>query len=450
MKVIVVGCGKVGFALAKALCSENHDVTVIDSNAEKIERISNALDVAGVKGNGASYRVLQEAGVEDCDVLIAATSQDEVNMLCCLIARKAAQCRTIARVRDPNYYSEIGFIQEELGLSMAINPELNAASECYHLVRAPFAMELNAFAHDRAEMITFTLPAHSPWAGQRLMDLKRSSTFLLAIVIRDHQAMIPHGNTVLEAGDRVSVVVDKAHIHDALSVIGVDYKPIRSVIIAAGGNVAYYLAKRLCEKRIKVTIIEPSRERCKELTHLLPRVNVIHGTPTDETVLLEEGLHQADAFCSLSGSDSENIMTSLLANKLSKAKIITRLNKISASGIVEDLPLGATVSPKELTAEHILRYARAMASDDTSATMEAVYRMAGDQVEALSFHIHKESNLTWKTLRELRLRSGVLVCAIIREERVIIPSGQDAIFPGDDVIVVTTRKGISKLSDILE
>lgn len=450
MKVIVVGCGKVGYTLAEALCSENHDVTVIDNNEEKIERISNSLDVVGIKGNGASYHVLQEAGVEECDVLIAATSQDEINMLCCLIAKKAAQCKTIARVRDPDYYSEIGFIQEELGLSMAINPELSAASECFHLVRAPFAMELDSFAKDKVEMITFTLPAGSPWVGQKLMDLKRSSSFLLAIVVRNHKAMIPNGNTKLEQGDRISLVVDKAYIRDALTTVGIEYKPIRNVVIAAGGNVGYYLAKRLCEKRIQVTIIEPNRERCEELSHLLPRADIIHGNPCNETVLLEEGLEQADAFCALMGSDSENIMMSLFVGKFSNAKIITRINKISVNGVIEDLPLGAIVSPKELTSEHILRYVRAMDSSKRSSSMETVYRLAGDQVEAMAFKVKTASFVTDRPLMNLSIRPGILVGAIIRGEQVIIPSGRDRILPGDDVVVVSTIHGIRDLPDILK
>lgn len=449
MKVIVVGCGKVGYALAEALCSENHDVTVIDNNEEKIERISNTLDVASVKGNGASYRVLQDAGVEDCDVLIAATSQDEVNMLCCLIARKAAQCKTIARVRDPNYYSEIGFIQEELGLSMAINPELSAASECYHLVRAPFATELDSFAKDKVEMITFTLPSTSPWVGQKLMNLKRSSSYLLAIVVRNHKAMIPNGNTELEKGDRISLVVDKTYIRDALTTVGLNYKPIKNVIIAAGGNVGYYLAQRLCEKRIQVTIIEPNRERCEELTHLLPKAVIVHGNPCEERVLLEEGLDQTDAFCALMGSDSENIMMSLFVSKFSNAKIITRINKISTS-VIEDLPLGAIVCPKDLTAEHIFRYVRAMDSSKRSSSMETVYRLAGDQVEALAFNVRSESAITNRPLMNLSIRSGVLVCAIIRNNHVIIPSGRDSILPGDDVVIVSTTHGIYDLPDILK
>lgn len=452
MKVVIVGCGKVGFTLAEALSSEKHDVTVIDQNADKVERLSNHLDVVGVAGNGASYRVLQEAGVDNCDVLIAATSQDEVNMLCCLIGRKAAQCRTIARVRDPNYYSEIGFIQEELGLSLAINPELSAANACFQLVRTPFASELDSFASGKVEMVTFQLPENSRWIGKKLMDITRESkySFLLAIITRDHKALIPNGNTVVKRGDRLSIILDSNYIKETMEYVGVEYHPIKHVFIAGGGTVGYYLAKRLLEAKIKVTIFEPQRPRAIELNDLLPQATIIYGDPCNESVLLEEGIEDADAFCALNRNDSENIMMSFFVGQVSKAKRITRINKVSMGGMLEDLPLGALVCPKSLTAEYILRYVRAMSGGDNTSSMEAVYRMAGGQVEALAFRVKGESEVTGRKLMNLSIRTGVLLCAIIRHGKVIMPTGQDVIHQGDQVVLVTTQTGIYDLTDILK
>ncbi len=451
MNIIIVGCGKVGYSLAETLCSESHSVTVIDTREEKLSRLANFLDVSTVLGNGASYHVLQEAGIESCDLLIAATSQDEVNMLCCLIARKAAQCKTIARVRDPNYYSEIGFIQEELGLSLAINPELSAATACYHLVRTPFAMNLDSFAGGRVEMVTFVLPENSPWVGCPLMDiaLREKLPYLVAVLDRNHQASIPNGNTVLQAGDRISVVLDIRYLKALFEDIGVRYKPIRDVMIAAGGNVGYYLAKRLCDAKIRVKIIEPSRTRCDELNDLLPKATIVYGDPCNEIVLQEEGIADTDAFCALLGSDAENITLALYASKYSRAKVITRVNKMDLGGIVAELPIGAIVSPKDLTAEHILRYARAMDAENRSSRMEAVYRFSNYQVEALAFLVTSQSDITDRTLMELKLRQGVLVCAIIRDGNVIIPSGRDMIRKGDLVVITTTLKGVKDLLDIL-
>lgn len=451
MKIIIVGCGKVGYTLADTLSRENHEITVIDSNEEKILRLSNELDVATVRGNGASYSVLKEAGVEHCELLIAATGHDEVNMLCCLIARKASGCRTIARVRDPNYYTEIGFIQEELGLSLAINPELSAASACYQLVQAPFAMEQDSFADGKAQLLTFRLADSSPWIGRSLMEINRScaTPFLIAMLSRQHQAIIPNGSTVLEQGDILSIVVGRRAIRSTLENIGISYRPIRSVMIAAGGNVGYYLAKQLCEDRIQVTILEGDRARCEELAALLPAATIICGDPCSEKTLLEEGVDRMDAFCALTANDAENIMMSLFVGKISKAKVITRVNKVSTGLFNADLALGAIVSPKELTAEHILCYVRTMGNPNRSSSMEAIYRLAGDQVEALAFQVEQESAATGKRLMDLKIRSGILVCAIIRGGQVIIPSGQDSMCPGDQVVIVTTRRGICDLKDIL-
>ena len=452
MNVIVVGCGKVGYALADTLCGENHNVTVIDNSEEKVERISNSMDVVGVRGNGASYRVLQEAGVEDCDVLIACTSQDEVNMLCCLVARKAGRCRTIARVRDPNYYSEIGFIKEELGLSLAINPELAAASACYQLLRTPYAMELDAFARGQVEMITFDLPGNSPWLNKRLADIMQGSrfSFLAAIVTRNHEAIIPNGNTVLQRGDRISIMLATHYATRILEAAGIRYKPVRSVMIAAGGNVGYYLARKLCEDRIKVTIIEPIRKRCDELNDLLPQANIIYGDACNDKILLEEHIDEMDAFVALTGNDSENIMMGLFANRYCPGKLITRVNKVTMSDVVRDLPLGAVVSPKELTAEKILSYVRAIDNRDPTNTMDAVYRVAGDRVEALAFTVNAPSLVTGKPLMDLPIRSDILVSAIIRRNKVTIPTGRDSIQTGDQVVIVTNRRGLRSLNDILK
>ncbi len=452
MNVIVAGCGKVGYALAETLCGENHNVTVIDNSEEKVERLSNNLDVVGVKGNGASYQVLQEAGVEDCDVLIACTSQDEVNMLCCLVARKAGRCRTIARVRDPNYYSEIGFIKEELGLSLAINPELAAASACYQLLRTPYAMELDAFARGQVEMITFDLPDHSPWLNKRLADIMQGSrfSFLAAIVTRNHEVIIPNGNTVLKRGDRISVMLATHYATRILEAAGIRYKPVRSVMIAAGGNVGYYLAKKLCEDRIEVTIVEPIRKRCDELNDLLPQANIIYGDACNEKLLLEEHIDEMDAFVALTGNDSENIMMGLFANRYCPGKLITRVNKVTMSDVVRDLPLGAVVSPKELTTEKILSYVRAIDNKDPTNTMDAVYRVAGDRVEALAFTVNASSPVTGRPLMALPIRQGILVSAIIRRNTVTIPTGQDSIQIGDQVVIVTNRRGLRSLNDIIK
>jgi trk system potassium uptake protein TrkA len=452
MKVIIVGCGKVGYTLAETLSNEGHDITVIDHNAQKLKGLANNIDVQYVLGNGASYRVLREAGVDVCDLVIAATSQDEVNMLCCMFARKAGRCRTIARVRNPDYYQDLTFIQDDLGLSMAINPEFSAAMACYHLIRTPGAVDLDSFAKGKAQILTTDLPSHSQWVGQRLMDVAKNSSvpFLLSMIIRDQNVLIPHGGTVLNEGDRISLMVELKNMPIVLRQLGIQTKPIRSVLVIGGDTMSYYLARKLSDAHIKVKIIEPNRARCIELSDQLPRVTVINGIPTDERLLLEEGIETTDAVCALLKSDVENIMIAVYASKRSDAKVITRVNKATFGGVINELPIGSVITPKALTAETIIRYVRTMRRPSVDSDIEYVYRLADDRVEAISFLIKGSSRLTSAAIQDLPIKPGILINAIIRKNHVIIPSGRDQIQPGDEIIIITTRRGISDISDILK
>ena len=452
MKVIIVGCGKVGYTLAETLSNEGHDITVVDSSAQKLEGLANSIEVQCVTWKGSSYRVLEEAGVSQCDLVIAATSSDEVNMLCCLIARKAGHCRTIARVRNPEYSESLRFIQDDLGLSMAINPEYSAAIACYHLIRTPGAVDLDPFAKGRAQIITMDLPQNSAWAGRSLMEVSRASSvpFLLSIIMRNKSVLIPDGSTVLRGGDRISLILDMKHMATVMRRIGIQTRPIKSVLIIGGDTMGYYLARKLTEAHIKVKLIEPDRDRCLELSDLLPRATIINGVPTDERLLLEEGISSTDAVCALLQSDVENIMIAVFASKRSSAKVITRINKATFGGVVNELPIGSVITPKALTAENIIRYVRTMRRPHLDSDIEYVYRLAGGKVEAVSFSIKSECRLTGTPIRDLPIRKGVLISAIIRQNNVIIPSGQDQILPKDEVIIVTTRCGISDISDILK
>lgn len=450
MKIIIVGCGKVGYTLAETLSAEGHSVSAVDSNDEVISRMS-ALDVITIKGNGSSYRTLLDAGVKDCDILIAVTNRDEVNMLCCLIAKKAGNCRTIARVRNPEYYQEIDFIKDELGLSLAINPELAAGNYIYHLIRCPSAIDLNTFAKGRVHMPSLVIPEGSPWDGKNLIQIssERATPLLVAMVESGQKVIIPDGNTVLRAGDRISLVVPAEQMTDTFHRIGIQSKPIKHVMIMGGGTVAYYLARRLIQSRIHVTIIENRRERCNELSELLPKANIIYGDASNEQLLLEEGLETTDAFVSLTNFDEENIMLALYANRMSHAKLITKVNKTNFNCVINQIPVGSVISPKHLTAETILHYARALRPSPDS-DVEAVYMLADNQVEAMGFRIKDQSSVTNQTLNDMRIRKGVLIGAIIREKKVIVPSGQDCLMPGDFVIIVTTLRGIDSIKGILE
>lgn len=452
MKIIIAGCGKVGYSLAEQLNEEGHEITVIDTNEEKVSMVGNALDVMGIHGNATSYVVQQEAGVVDADLLIAVTNKDEVNLLCCLIARKAGHCQTIARVRDPGYYSEISFIKEELGLSLAINPELTTAEDIARLIQIPSAMDVDSFAKGKVDLVRFRVPEGSPWGDRRLIEISKkfSGTMLVCVIERagSHEILIPDGNAVIHEGDYISVMTPLNSMKSLLSAVGVESRMIRDVIIAGGGTIAYYLATKLLQSRIQVKIIEKNRERCEVLSELLPKAMIICGDATNTELLKEEGIEEADAFVSLTGMDEENVMISYYAGKVSDAKVITKINKVGYESILENFDLGSITSPRKLTTETIIKYVRGMQDSEGSA-VEAVYQLVGGQAEALEFSVKKDSKVLNIPLAELKTKNSLLLCSIVRRGKAILPTGQVSICAGDTVIVVTTHKGLDEIDDIL-
>ena len=451
MKIIIVGCGKVGTTLAEQLNRENHDITLIDTNEEAIQNISNSADVMGVTGNGAVYQVQMEAGIQDADLLIATTNSDELNMLCCLIAKKAGNCHTIARIRNPEYSSEIRYIREELNLSLAINPELAAAREIARLLRFPSAIKIEPFAKGRIELLKFLIPEHSLLNDMRVMDVvnRLKSNVLICVVERGNDVVIPDGNFVMKKGDKISFIASHQESADFFKKAGVDNNIVKSAMFVGGGKLTHYLCRLLEDTKIKIKIIERDEERCRQLSELLPKAMFIHGDGTDEQLLLEEGIRQTEAFASLTGFDEENIMLSLYASSQSKAKLITKVNKIAFENVINSLNLGSLIQPKMLTAEIILQYVRAMQNSMGSSNIETLYKIAADKAEALEFRVKEGSPVLGIPLEKLKLIDNLLVACINRGGTIITPRGKDTVEAGDTVIVVTTHTGLNDLTDIL-
>ena len=451
MKIIIVGCGKVGTTLAEQLNRENHDITLIDTNEEAIQNISDSADVMGVTGNGAVYQVQMEAGIQDADLLIATTNSDELNMLCCLIAKKAGNCHTIARIRNPEYSSEIRYIREELNLSLAINPELAAAREIARLLRFPSAIKIEPFAKGRIELLKFLIPEHSLLNDMRVMDVvnRLKSNVLICVVERGNDVVIPDGNFVMKKGDKISFIASHQESADFFKKAGVDNNIVKSAMFVGGGKLTHYLCRLLEDTKIKIKIIERDEERCRQLSELLPKAMIIHGDGTDEQLLLEEGIRQTEAFASLTGFDEENIMQSLYASSQSKAKLITKVNKIAFENVINSLNLGSLIQPKMLTAEIILQYVRAMQNSMGSSNIETLYKIAADKAEALEFRVKEGSPVLGIPLEKLKLIDNLLVACINRGGTIITPRGKDTVEAGDTVIVVTTHTGLNDLTDIL-
>ena len=450
MKIIIVGCGKVGTTLAEQLNRENHDITLIDCDSEALQSISDSTDVMSVTGNGAVYQVQMEAGIKEADLLIATTNSDELNMLCCLIAKKAGNCHTIARIRNPEYSAEINYIREELNLSLAINPELAAAREIARLLRFPNAIKIELFAKGRIELLKFLIPKESILDRMKVMDVvsRLKSNVLICAVERGDDVVIPDGNFEMRGGDKMSFIAPHADCADFFRKAGIENNTVNSAMFVGGGKLTVYLAKALADTKIKIKIIEQDEERCRILSEILPHAMIIHGDGSDQKLLLEEGIRQTEAFASLTGFDEENILLSLYAASQSRAKLITKVNKIAFENVINSLNLGSVIYPKMLTADIILQYVRAM-QNSMGSNIETLYKIVADKAEALEFRGRGDSPVLGIPLEKLRTRNNLLVACINRNGRIIMPRGKDTLEAGDTVIIVTTHTGLNDLKDIL-
>lgn len=450
MNIIIVGCGKVGYTLAEQLNEEGHDITLIDTNESKLDKALSELDIQAIAGNGTTFKTQLEAGIKDSDLLIAVTGKDEINLLCCLIAKKSGNCNTIARVRNPEYFEETDYLREELGLSMAINPEYACAESIAQLIEVPSALDITSFAKGRVNMIQVQVPEGSPIHHLTIHEYasKIHSNTLICAIEREHEVLIPDGNTLICAGDNLYIIIPPAEIHHFLGKIGIKSKPIKSVMIIGGGMIAYYLASKLNSAHLQVKIIEQNFEHCQRLSELLPHTMIINGDASDRQLLLEEGIDDTDAFIALTNLDEENLVLSLFANKVGKAKKVTKVDRVSFEEVVDELPIGTIACPKNITAKSIIQYVRAL-QNSFGSNIETLYRMLDDRVEALEFRIRQDSKVTNTPLMQLQLKKNLLICGIIRGKNIITPSGKDEILNGDTVIVVTTNKGLTDIKDIL-
>ena len=451
MNIIIVGCGKVGDTLADNLSKEGHNLTVIDTRVEKVEKICLKYDIMGITGNGSSYNVLMEAGVEQADLMIAVTDSDEVNLLCCLIAKKRGDCKTIARVRNPVYNQEISFLKEELGITMIINPEFTAAEEIARILSFPTAIEIDTFAKGKLELLKFKIPEDNVLDGHPISDIMGhfKSNVLVCVVERGDEVIIPDGNFVLAAKDIISFVADKRSAARFFKTIKIKINQVKDALIVGGGKTSYYLAKQLLSMGVRIKIIEMDKARCDQLNELLPEALVICGDGTDRELLIEEGLEYADSFVALTNMDEENIMLSLFARNHSDAKLVTKINKFDFGEVISNLDLGSTVSPKHLTARHIIKYVRGQQNSFGSNNIESLYKINDNKAEAAEFYIQNESKVTGIPLMEMKIRQDVIIGGISRKGNIIIPRGQDKLLKGDSVIIVTTDMGIANIEEII-
>jgi len=451
MYIVIVGDGKVGTSLTKHLSAEGYDVAVIDKDPEVIEEAVNTYDVIGVCGNGANYQVQLEAGVDKADIFIAVTSSDEINIFCCLTAKKLGARHTVARVRNPDYRNQLIFMREELGLSMVVNPERDTAVEIARMISSPATITRDVFSRGRMELAELKIGETNPLRERTLASLKQHNLKVLVCAVqRDDDVYIPSGNFTLKASDKIYVTGSPKNLNNFIEFCGLGSTRIKDVMIIGGGKITYYLAQRLEELGVQMKIIEQDRQRCLELSRNLKRAEIIHGDGANQDLLLEEGLERAGALISLTDMDEENIVISMYARSLGVEKIITKVNSDAFSRILESLEIGSIVSPKETVVNRILPYVRAMHNAAESSNVETLYKIVGGQVEALEFKVKENARYTGVPLKKLAIKPNILIAGIVRDDAVIIPSGDDFIQKMDSVIIVTTNTAIGDLGDILD
>lgn len=451
MDIVIIGDGKVGHKLAMQLSGENYNVTLIDQCEKKLSDTVNEMDVSCVAGDGGSAEVQRKADVPGADLVIACTSTDEMNLFCCLLARRLGARQTIARVRNPVYAEQMHLLKEDLKLSMAVNPELALAGEISRVLIFPSAAKIETFVKGRVELVEVTLNEKSVIAGVPLSGLykKYQIKMLICAVQRRQKVYIPDGSFVLEAGDKINIAASHREIEKFFRLTNSMRNKAKNVMICGGGRVAYYLARQLLALGMQVKIVEQSEERCTELCELLPKATIIHGNATEHELLEEEGVAKADAFVTLTGMDEENIIMSMYAKMRGVPKIVTKVNDEGLESMVEQLGIESVVSAKNVTANAITSYVRAMKNSMGSSNVETVYKLIGGKIEALEFLIREKAKYTGIPLKNLTLKENHLVACIVRKNRIIIPGGDDTLEVGDSVIVVSMAQGLEDLEDIL-
>ena len=443
MKIIIIGAGKVGYALATHLSAQGNDITIIDNNPKALEKVENNLDVLPVKGTGISTSTLLENGCRNIDLIIAVTGSDEVNMLCCLTAKKLGAHRTIARIRDPQYAKELILIKEDLGLDMVINPEEAAADEIARGLTVPGAIRLENFAKGRVRMVEVLLKEDSPLIGTKMKHFgeKFGVSVLIGAIIRADELIIPTGDTVLEANDTIYAIGRSAAIYTFCKSIHDKPSKVKNIMIVGGGKIAYYLARLLNEMHIKVKIIENDSAVCEALSEELPNTLIIHGDGTDSELLAQEHLEAVDSFITLTGRDEENIISSLIAKQSEVPRVVTKISRHYSNPVIAGLGLDTIITPHDIITNRILKYVRGQA-------VEALHLIVGGKGEIIEFIASADDPLINIPLYKLRLIPDVLIATVVKKNEIVVPNGQTIIHPGDRVLVIT-NKNISQLKDIM-
>ena len=443
MKIIIIGAGKVGYTLAENLVAEKNDVTVIEKNVHALEKVEDNLDVMSIKGNGVSANILLEAGIDHADLLIAVTGSDEVNMVCCLTAKKLGVLQTIARVRDPEYAEELSLIKEQLGLNFVINPEYAAAEEIANTLGFSSAINIERFASGKVRMVELKVTSDMWIIGRKVEEIDRdtSSCILIGIIVRGDEIIVPNGKEFIKENDIIYVIGKTYNIYSFCKHSGKYPQKIKNVMIMGGGRIAYYLYKMLASMGMNIKIIEIDKERCFELSEALPNALIINSDATEEDVLISENIGNMDGFVAITGIDEENLMSSLMAKRSGVKKVVTKISRSNFINMGRQLGLDSIISPKHITTSQILKHVRGSA-------LKSLLKIAEGGVEVLEFVVDDQSKLINKPLKNLNIKDNTIIATIIRKKEVVVPHGNDVVKKSDRIIVITKEKSISDLKEL--
>ena len=449
MKIVVIGLGSIGRSILKSLSGEGHTVTIIDEDKNLVEGLIEKYDVFGVVGNGASMDIQKEANTKNADLMVALTRNDELNIFACLVAKRLGVKHTIARVRNPDYRKQIVQMKDDLGISLVVNPEKETANEIFNLINLPSVSRMEHFAEGKVLLVEVTAKKGCPLIGESLISLgkKLKSRVLVCAVQRGDEVIIPSGGFEIREGDRIHFTADTKNLGDFLAEANLVKSPFKHIMIVGGGRIGYYLADALSRKKFAVKLIEEDPAKAEELADDLPKVTVACGNGTQHDLLIEEGIEAMDAFVALTDVDEENMIVSMFANKKGVQKSITQIESDDLFGMLDELGIDNTVSPKQVVASRIVSYARALANTRGSNVL-TLYQLVNNQVEALEFAAKKQAPIYGKPLKYLTIKRNCLIACIIRNSEVIIPNGDSEIKLGDNVVVVTTHKNFDDLTDV--
>lgn len=450
MKIVLIGAGKMGTEIVKHVCHENHEVIVIDNDANVIEDIINKYDVMGINGNGVSYEVQKTAGVDKADLFIAVTESDEANMLACLIARKLGTKYTIARVRDFEYTKQIELMTGALEITRTINPEFEASKEILRIINFPEALRVDSFAHGNADITEFYISEDSLLVGMSLMQInsKFNVQILVCAVKRENEVIIPNGKFVFQGGDRIHIISSQEQSKAFISKLGLSKTKMKNIMIIGASKITHYLADSLVRNNYNVKIIEINPKKAEEIAETIPNANVIIGDGSDQVLLREEGMQDFDAIVCLTGKDEENIIISLYANKQNVGKIITKVNKDSFAGLLESIEMASVIFQQQIAANQIVSYIRSI-SNRGGNNIVSLHKIVDNKVEVSEFVASGSSKALNIKLKDITLKKNILIGGIIRDHQIIIPSGMTSIKERDSVIIVSKDIILNDLDDIL-